>query len=172
LAIARAAQKLKDELEKSALKPHEIPVRDFDLARNGNVVLIGTLQHSGSLIERVLDRVGCRVALTPEAAIIDNARVGPQLRLSNGLVQVVRDSAVVVKVKNPTDARSSLLVVAGMTGDAIERAIDAMSVRDVERLLAKRKYGAFLIDMNTQDGSIDVRDIADSAPLPSVGQGV
>lgn len=159
LAVARACQRLHDQLKIAGLSVQEVEAPEFDRQVAENVVLVGTIGQPGSLIRGVLDRLGYKIGTAQNSISVNDLSLSPELRLADGALTVNRDYALVVKAQNPNNPDRSILIVCAATADAVEKGVKALEVKNAAARIADDKYGAFVLDINNESGSLDVRSV-------------
>lgn len=161
LAVARAYQKVISELDGLHAKVSEVARNDFDRNSSGNVVVVTVLRSAGSLAEGIARRLGRQVSFTGDSIEIEGEILRPRLRLIGSELKVLTDYGILIGGRNPADRRSTTVIIAGLTADGLEMAVDALLLRSSLQSFARdRIKGVFVLELGRDDGTVTIRGIS------------
>lgn len=166
LAEARAAQKLITHFRSLGLDTKIIDSRQFEQDRSGNIILAGVLSRGDCLMDAALACMDHSVSVSRDKFIIDGSELAIELELSGTRLGVSAEYAIFAHARNPDDRGHALAVVAALTSNGLEAAVDSLLQRVPDPVLTKNLGdGGFIIKISAKTRETDIKPIV--VPLPA-----
>ncbi|MFD5814544.1 hypothetical protein [Streptomyces sp. NPDC127038] len=160
LAVARAGQRVADELRKVGLDVAEASAQDFDPNSTQNMAVVSLLSDEASVAGSMAGLLGVRMSVTGNKFSVDDHAFRPQLTLLDGELRTDTEYAILIRGRNPNRNRHGITIIAALTAQGVESAVKAMvSDSKLSAQLRSRKPGVCLFTLDMSSGIVRTQEI-------------